>query len=806
VEEEMLDETTASLVRNSLRIGEYNLLLGAGISLDSVNQLGKPLDGVKALTKKLCDAVGLSDVKPLSIASSILNDTQRSEYLTKPFSVTQAGHSVQSLPAYIWRRIFSLNIDDAVEVAYEAHLNPLQRAIPVNYDEDYSPTPNKSEVALIHLHGTVRIPMTPYVFSTTDYARLLSAGSRWASVFSQIVRTEPLIIIGTSFDEVDLQYYLQQRSTKVTRAGIGPSLFVAPDMDVASRHLCDRHGLLPIAATAVDFFGYLGRLLPKVPSPVELVLPDKADLFDSAITKRHLLQFFTDFSLVRLRTGSASTDPSPFLNGVPPTWDDMYRGLDIPRGLLGTLIVDGIAATEYATVLMVAGDPGDGASTTLKRVALNLVKQGIPVLEVTARGRIDADVARDTLAHIKGRPVIIADDLADRTGELDDLLSDSRVSRRIRCIIGTARHYRVNYIDERLAHHPLVRRELLTYSVPEREAVVALYNRHGLIGAEDAIQRKMEFVTKLAGSPAAVVACRILNDLKPLRQICQSLWDDALEQDRKLYLSLAIAEEYGQAAVYRPIAQELAGNASIDEIVAAVAPLPIVDDPEDAEQVQCGNTAVAAGVLAYVVATQPQVVRDAYIALASALSPYVNRSTIKKQTPEARLIGRILDAEETVAKLFGEDADSVFEQLVKPLGWNSRFWEQRALYFIGRDIERAVKHAKHAVSIERHPHPLTTLGKVLAASALSKKVPDSSRFEEAADVLLRAIKLERNRNRVTIHPTLVLLRNARKYIEAGGALSPSVKATIREVVQHGIDRFSGQYDVGAAIAELNPLL
>lgn len=69
----MLSHELIDSFKSSLFAGQYNLLLGSGISLDSLDKNGKNLKSASDLTKQLCEIKGVDINTPLSRVSLLLD-------------------------------------------------------------------------------------------------------------------------------------------------------------------------------------------------------------------------------------------------------------------------------------------------------------------------------------------------------------------------------------------------------------------------------------------------------------------------------------------------------------------------------------------------------------------------------------------------------------------------------------------------------------------------------------------------------------------------------------------------------------
>lgn len=107
-------------------------------------------------------------------------------------------------------------------------------------------------------------------------------------------------------------------------------------------------------------------------------------------------------------------------------------------------------------------------------------------------------------------------------------------------------------------------------------------------------------------------------------------------------------------------------------------------------------------------------------------------------------------------------------------------------------MDLAIQYARHAVAIEGHPFPWTTL-----ASLLSRKIESLSAgvdvlYNEICDLLNKVIKHEKSSRswRPTPHPYTILFGATNIFISKGGKLSPKIKGWILEQVEFSSKNFS----------------
>ena len=313
----------------------------------------------------------------------------------------------------------------------------------------------------------------------------------------------------------------------------------------------------------------------------------------------------------------------------------------------------------------------------------------------------------------------------------------------------------------------------------------------------------------LRDEPIAISVCRILNDFRPLDRIIESLWGAATDKQREVYLACALAHRCHGAGVRQSVVQMITGpDHSVGTLLGSGCPLPLAVHPSDDDFLRPQSAIVAERVLTVISKRDRNLMLAVFTKLANWIAPRVNRTAIRMRTPEARLAGRLFDADKIVRPLLAAYSEEFYIAVKDAWAWNSRYWEQRALLIADRDIRTALQFARHAVTIERHPLPLTTLGKVLLMSldSCASGEDRSSVFGEAFSVLSRAISMEADNARVTIHPFSTLLVGTSKFLEEGGGLTLEQHDAIRGYADEARFRYREDVGVTAAIRRLDSFM
>lgn len=813
------DATERASIASALRGGEYNLLLGSGVSLDSTNGRGEQLPTAEELRLDLCALKGANQRSPLQRVYASLTDAERAEYVVDRFRSSSAGPTLQKLSTFLWNRIFTFNIDDALEDAYWSAA-ALQEIATYNFDDDYIEKQDATLLQIIHLHGWVRRLDSGFVFSRDEYVRQIRSINPWMVVLTQFIPVEPFIIAGTSLDEVDLDYYLAFRSQHTARRDRAPSFLVEPYPDAIIQRECDRYNLTLFKGTMEEFLDYWNDVTPNRPRPVDLVPAHTRELFPAGTSERTVSAFAADFEVVP-RAVVQSADDTNFLYGHPPSWQDIAANVDVPRNNTRAIEIEvsnrfGLTDNDPHVVLMLDG-PGSGKTAVLKRVSYDIASSGaIHVLTCTALSRIEPESTATALDMLNGAVVLVVDNLADQARQIVDTLL--RLTKKDVVVIAADRDYRRNYIGQALneVSYKIVSRLRLTED--QAGQLIQRYAERGLLGAPELAKRRYhnrEFRESLTSDPIAVAACRIMNDFHPLNRIVDSVIAASSRHDLQRYVIAALAQYCFRGGVRYDVLSVITGREGWDKQVDVAHPLPLTFYDSKRRFIIPLNAVIAERVLK---AVSPETVLGAFIDLANAIASRVNRVSIRERTPEARLAARLFDYDQVTVHFLNEKAHLFYEATREQWRWNSRYWEQVALLELARytaapgssigeqAMRKAVQHARHAVSVEHHPLTLTTLGKVLLSQMEIDPESAQALYDEAHQSLVMAIRLERERLRANVQPFVTLFKGTRTYIEHGGMLTALQADAVQSLLRDAQGRFRHDPSVLDAIYDVAPLL
>ncbi len=630
----------------------------------------------------------------------------------------------------------------------------------------------------------------------------------WMVVLSQVLATESFIIAGTRLDEPDLEFYLSTRNTLTQRSARGPSLLIEPYPDAVTQKACEVHGLTLVKATLSEFLQWVLLTLGAPPRYTER-LPKNKSLLGGAADQRKLASFFADFSFVEPQDLQTSQTDLSFFYGRTPTWADIASNTDIVR-------LDTFDLVEYCRnllkdsfskerLVLITGHAGSGKSALAKRVAFDLMGDGYLLFDCRSSARIDSTLAIECLSGLKIPFVILVDDFADHVQQIRPLLETTKITTNF-VVLACERDYRIPFVDLRLEDTPRKIKKVKKLSTKERIQLVHLFKDKGLLGNEYAAKKPEEFAKYADDEDIAFFVCRLLNDFRPLDKIANSLFIVATPEEQIFYAACSLAQFCYRVGVNFNILQSLDRQLSLEQQIAGKSSLPLAYNIDDDNYVVPLNPILADRVVQLMSREHPDTLFRVFVQLAQAVAPQVTRTTIMDKTPEAKLAQRLFDADGVIRPLLGNNGARFYDELRNICAWNSRYWEQRALFTADDDLQTAIQYARHAVAIEQHPYTYTTLAKLLLRAM---RLPGSNReylFEEAYSKLCSAIDHEQQYSRVSIHPFVTLFTGTGAFLEFGGVLGAKKLQQLRTHLNFATFRYRRDNDLQNAAARVERLL
>lgn len=297
------------------------------------------------------------------------NDAARlKDYLTEMFTDCHPTEYHKTIAKYPWQKIYTTNIDDLLENTYDT-----DKLLVQNMDRPKA-VPMNGRIEYVKLHGCVRNQSYPYIFSHKAYVdSMLQSKDYRFSQFGQDIQYNNFIFVGTNYDEIDLDFYLQMYENSVSVSGKGNLIFINPSSSIVFKRKLERYGAKLInwktedLAKFIEDKGFLGKEESPVISPKSF--------------------YFLNEHVGELKKTTAYR--SNLYLGFEPTWQDIIKDWDFyNRHILSNFKMfyeDMHINHIYHCVFSLIGKAMSGKSIYLKRLGYFLFQEGFIVLEYVGK-------------------------------------------------------------------------------------------------------------------------------------------------------------------------------------------------------------------------------------------------------------------------------------------------------------------------------------------------------------------------------------------------------------------------------------
>ncbi len=429
-------------LKTAVREGRAVLILGSGASREAADCHGNHPPTGRELGNAIADQFlggrykdhSLGEIAELAVSETDLTTVQ--EYIRAILEPFEPSSAHRLLPSFAWWGLATTNYDRLIEKAYDAP-DAMQRPVPfvANGDRVEDALRDQHAVMLLKLHGCITRTSDPncrFILTPDQYAEYRKGRSR---IFAHLLDwgfERPMIFVGHGLRDPDLRVIINEL---IAECESRPRYYaVAPEFDEAYARMWNQKKVTLLSGTFGDFVAALDSETPRPLRKLATIATDTAVPIAERFTRtgwnlspscRQFLE--TDCEYVRAATTAEVVAPTDFYRGVNPGWSAIEQGLDAPRGLTETILVDRFLTDESdhperMEMVLVKAHAGAGKSVLLRRLAWDASNEYDCIcLFMNPHGVIDA-VALQELINLCGRRVyLFVDDAADRVRELQDL-------------------------------------------------------------------------------------------------------------------------------------------------------------------------------------------------------------------------------------------------------------------------------------------------------------------------------------------------------------------------------------------------
>ncbi|MER6614140.1 SIR2 family protein [Streptomyces xantholiticus] len=760
-------------LRRAIRNGDYHLLLGAGASLDSTGGDGRKLPNSTDLAQRIASrfSVPLEEGDLLwRVYARAMEDAEEEsvyEWLRRSFWDVTPPHWMKAYARVPWARVWTLNIDDSFEQAYELVKTETSReTATINWDEEFR---HGRDLYVIHLHGCVDRPSPPrrLIFSLSDYSDAAVSRAAWPLTFRDSYGVSPFVIVGARLrDEPDIEKIVASRKP----IHDAPTFYVKPGISAGVKRDLLAWNIIPVEMTAEQFADNLAELTGMS--------------LDEPPSQREEIAFRVGQQFRELRTDGKIRIPTghDFIGGDEPDWRDIRAGLyaDLDWIRQGSSYCRQLGQSiRPSSVLIYVGKRLTGRSAGLLAIGKTLRDLSWRTFLYVGDERLDVDAILQFAASDQDIALLF-DSIIDIADDVSELIGLARgAGLKVFCVAADEVGQSAKLI-ERFKEAELVHRHIheINFHLTRTDAT--------------------HLVDKLLSIPRP----GILEEWGDARRIAHFRHRELFDAMAQLENSPGFGRRVEElvSGISESIQVEIlliaALSSRFERKLHAVDAARMVGIESEAVVRMVKDTTQLGSVLKmdglWIRPRHRWMALDACIArmggprdALSFLSSAINRlsfklgkESLRERNATAMLVGSLMSHKWLTSIFPDVDLETWYESLSPTFGdWSARYWEQRAIMnrhkakIYPDALARAESFALRAVTILRDSYSLTTLGTVLMAKAAHGGVDNVSDYYDRSIDSFEEASAEKPTNLV---PWLAYLRSSLDVIQNLHSGSPQL--------------------------------
>ena len=426
----MFKENDSKYLKRLIGRNEVVLFLGSGFSRAAENRLNEKFPTGYGLGEKIWNFLGYPgeyDKTSLpemyqAFVSAGIKKQQKIDFLQSNLLSGNIPDLYNTICIPYWYKIYTLNIDDILNRVYKRNNKNVQDVIfPKDEYIDRDITLDTTNVT--YLHGKLPCDPQDIVFSTKQYAKAQLSHQPLYGQFVYDYATKPTIFVGTDLNEPIFERYIEAREGRDGYAERRPKSFlISPSISpVKADILRSQYNVHHIVGTTETFLDWIKSISAELPSKEAILrdtFPNLLDVIQYADLTKTSIKSIKEFSKSFNRIPNdfkVTNERSAYLMGASPTWNDIYKELDIPRTITQDLykyaesaIAENIPNSKIKAINVI-GSAGSGKSTIIKRLCLQLSQNGRTVFLTYSDFIPRIDYVFDLISSIKEKIVLVFD-------------------------------------------------------------------------------------------------------------------------------------------------------------------------------------------------------------------------------------------------------------------------------------------------------------------------------------------------------------------------------------------------------------
>ncbi|MDO6542811.1 SIR2 family protein [Photobacterium sanguinicancri] len=364
-------------IKKAFSKGRLVLLLGAGASYGSKNRNNKdvPLGGQLAelLAEEASLEINGDKLSSVYTAAKSILGSRVNDVLEEHYRYCTPSREYYELAKYPFKRIYTLNIDDAFDVALQRN-SPLKVNKRSRMDKINDMDQHDQIIDYIKLNGDVSSLKDGVIFSPREYTVAAIKPPLWYDELASDYFKYTFMFIGTQLEEPLFDHVVQMFMSKAGAQNLRAFLMV-PEISEIKRIELSESNIEFIPGTMNDFVSWLSSSFESIPTPRDILVNSRPGLLGTS-NQTDVLDCFkgiTPISRAHLslqnRPGT-KTEIRDFYKGYKPSWFDVMD--NVPANLSNTInVFDQIIRGDSSDKLhILLGAAGCGKTTALMQIAL----------------------------------------------------------------------------------------------------------------------------------------------------------------------------------------------------------------------------------------------------------------------------------------------------------------------------------------------------------------------------------------------------------------------------------------------------
>lgn len=484
---------------NLLRRGDVSLLIGAGFSMGNRSSEGTLPDGIQLRNKILERCRKEPGLRTTLKDAYVLGKREIPDFnhfLQALFTVERAEAWQQKIFGYAWRRVYTTNIDNVLNVAHR-QAEKLGRLggdfVFFNYTDQSLVGESIGSIPVVNIHGSCLRLEDGFIFSNVEYAAATAKVFDWHRDLAAKALTGGLLVVGNQLDESDIDAYIADRRIAFAQGEEVPrNWIVMPGPDPIKRENYEASGYRVFDATAEEFFEHLFACVqPR--TIADIVMDEIPAVRDAVKSVRAMTWFKASMSPVMDEIEAARKESGilrHFITGDEPEWRYIVQNAnaDTSRSAALTSKIGGILAAQDTGigVLHVVGASGAGKTTEVRAALRDVVGTYQYVYELREGAEIDPELLRETISRFSAKSIFVVYSAAEFYYAVSYLSDHFRGKKNPFCLF---------LLEDRLSDYGRNKRQLRrpdvvdvfeipNLSIPDATAIVRKIDEFGLVFPE----------------------------------------------------------------------------------------------------------------------------------------------------------------------------------------------------------------------------------------------------------------------------------------------------------------------------------